>query len=128
MRTRLVLVGLLAALALAVPTTGSAVPGSGTNAIPISLTCDSGVGELTLISEASLAGLFATAHIVGSNRPAPLISLDFEVFSNGELVDSGSFGHEHPQQGQPIVTCRGSFMIGDLTVVFTSTGFFPAGT
>ena len=49
------------------------------------------------------------------------------------MVDSGSFGHAHPQQGQPLVDCTGSFELIDPAtgevVMFEleSSGFFPAG-
>jgi hypothetical protein len=120
------------ALVLAFPGIVAAVPGSGQNALLVSLECDDG-SELTLISQAHLNGLFATAHIVGSNRPVPLVSLSFVVSVGGVVVDSGSFGHAHPEQGQPLVDCTGSFELTDpatgelVTFDIESTGFFPAG-
>jgi hypothetical protein len=122
----------LLALTLALPATVAAVPGSGQNAIVVTLECDDG-SELSLISQASLNGRFATAHIIGSNRPVPLVSLSFVVSIDGVVVDSGSFEHAQPQQGQPLVSCTGFFEFTDpatgalLRVDLESTGFFPAG-
>ena len=132
MRRRLATVLGLVALVLAFPGIAAAVPGSGQNALFVSLECDDG-SELTLISQAHLNGRFATAHIVGSNRPVPLVSLAFVVSIGGVVVDSGSYGHAHPQQGQPMVNCTGSFELVDPAtgelVLFDveSSGFFPAG-
>jgi hypothetical protein len=125
---RLMVLLSIAAVALAVAGTGQGVPGSGKNAVFIFNNCDHGIGQITLVSQASPNGLFATAHVVGSNRPAPLISLDYEVYSGTQLLESGGYAHAHPQQGQPIVTCNGTFSIGDLTFVIRVTGFFPAGS
>lgn len=116
------------ALVLAVTGPAAAVPGNGTNAVFIFNDCDHGVGQITLVSEASANGLFATAHVVGSNRPAPLISLAYDLFIGDELIESGGFEHKNPQQGQPIVSCIGSFTIGDLRFEIAVTGFFPAGS
>lgn len=132
MRRFLATVLSLMALILAFPGIVAAVPGSGQNALLVSLECEDG-SELTLISQAHLNGLFASAHIVGSNRPVPLVSLSFVVSVGGEVVDSGSFGHAHPQQGQAMVDCTGSFELVDpvtgepVTFDIESTGFFPAG-
>ena len=122
----------LIALVLAFPGIVAAVPGSGQNALIVSLECEDG-SDLSLVSQAHLNGRFATAHIVGSNRPVPLVSLSFVVSVGGVVVDSGSFGHAHPQQGQPLVDCTGSFELvdpatGELVMFdIESTGFFPAG-
>ena len=124
---RAVLVGVIAAVTLATATAASAVPGNGQNALLIFNDCDSGVGEVTLMSQASAAGRFATAHVVGTNRPAPLISLRYEAYSGTELVDEGGFAHANTQKGQPVVHCTGTFMIGDLRFEIEVAGFFPAG-
>ena len=92
MRRALATVLTLVALVLAFPSIVAAVPGSGQNALFVSLECEDG-SELTLISQAHLNGRFATAHIVGSNRPVPLVSLSCVVSIGGVMVDSGSFGH-----------------------------------
>jgi hypothetical protein len=57
-----------------------------------------------------------------------LISLDYELYSEGVLIETGGFAHEHPQKGQPIVRCHGTFAIDDLVFVIEVTGFFPAGS
>ena len=132
MRRRLASVLTLMALALAFPGIVAAVPGGGQNALIVSLECEDG-SELSLISQAHLNGRFATAHIIGSNRPVPLVSLSYVVSIGGVVVDNGSFGHAHPQQGQALVDCAGSFELVDPAtgglVMFDieSTGFFPAG-
>ena len=132
MRRRLASLLTVTALALAFPGTVAAVPGSGQNALIVSLECEDG-SELTLISQAHLNGRFATAHIVGSNRPVPLVSLSYVVSIGGVVVDSGSYRHEHPQQGQALVDCTGSFELVDpatgevVRFDIESTGFFPAG-
>ncbi|MBA2632235.1 MAG: hypothetical protein H0U86_04440 [Chloroflexi bacterium] len=114
------------------PAAVAAVPGSGQNAIVVTLECDDG-NELSLISQAHLNGRFAAAHIIGSNRPVTLVSLSFVVSIEGVVVDRGSFEHAHPQQGQPIVSCTGFFEFTDpatgalLRVDLESTGSFPAG-
>jgi hypothetical protein len=105
----------------------SAGPGNGKNAVFIFNDCSGGVGEVTLVSQASPSGLFATAHVVASNRPAPLISLDYELYIGGELIETGGYAHAHPQNGQPIVSCSGTFATGALVFVIEVTGFFPAG-
>jgi hypothetical protein len=122
-------IGALLALSLALSASATATPGNGKNTVYIFNDCDGGVGEITLVSQASASGLFATAHLLASNRPAPLISLDYEVVLDGVgTVDSGSYSHPHPQQGQPIVSCTGHFDIPDGVVYIEVTGFFPAGT
>ena len=128
MRRTLALIGIGAALALASVGAASATPGNGTNAIFIFNDCDSGVGQITLINQGSLAAKFATAHVVGSNRPAPLVSLNYEIYDGTVLIDSGGYAHAHPQQGRSIVTCNGSFDVGGLTFLITVTAFFPAGS
>ena len=120
------------ALTLAFPALVAAVPGSGQNALTVSLECEDG-SNLTLISQAHLNGRFATAHIVGSNRPVPLISLSFVVSIGGVVVDSGSYGHANPEQGQPPISCTGFFELTDpatgelVRFDIEVTGFFPAG-
>lgn len=127
MRKTLAVLVLGSAIALTLTGTAPATPGNGKNAVFIFNDCDGGVGEITLVSQASPAGRFATAHVVGSNRPAPLVSLDYEIYDGGVVIDSGGYAHPHPQQGQPLVTCNGSFTVDGLTFVITVTGFFPAG-
>ena len=70
MRTTLALLALLGC-ALAVSGSAIAAPGNGTNTVYVFNDCDSGVGQVALVSQASAAGRFATAHLVASNRPAP---------------------------------------------------------
>lgn len=121
---------LLAFLGCALAISGSAIatPGNGKNTLYIFNDCDSGVGEITLVSQASGAGRFATAHLVENNRPAPLVSLAYDVVLDGiGIVESGSFSHAHPQQGQPIVRCNGHFEVPGGVVDIVVTGFFPAG-
>jgi hypothetical protein len=127
MRRALALIGIAATVALSLAVTAGAAPGNGTNAVLIFNNCDHGVGQVTLVSQASAAGRFATAHVVGTNRPAPLISLQYDLFAGDELIESGGFEHSHPQQGQPVVTCSGSFTIDGLRFEIQVTGFFPAG-
>ena len=117
-----------AVVALALIGSAGAVPGNGKNAFFIFNDCDSGVGEIVLVNQASLTGAFATAHIVGSNRPAPLVSLDYEIFIGEDLIDSGSIRHEHPQQGQPLISCTGSFTLDELRFEVDVTAFLPAGS
>jgi hypothetical protein len=128
MRRKLTLLGIGAVLALALVGAASATPGNGKNTVFIFNDCDNGVGEITLVSQASLAGLFATAHVVGSNHPAPLVSLAYEVYVGATLIDSGAYAHANPQRGQPLVTCDGSFDVDGLTFVIRVVGFFPAGS
>ncbi len=127
MRRTLVLLLLVVATGLSVAATASAAPGNGKNAVLIFNDCDSGVGQITLVSQASLNGLYATAHVVGTNRPAPLVSLNYELYDGAVLIDSGGYAHPHPQQGHPLVTCNGSFTIDGLRFEITVTAFFPAG-
>lgn len=118
----------LVGMALAVSAPATATPGNGVNTVYIFNDCDHGVGEVTLVSQASAKGLFATAHVLESNRPAPLISLAYELMLDGiGTVDTGSFAHAHPQQGQPIVACTGSFEVPGGVIYIEVTGFFPAG-
>ncbi len=127
MRNTLALVALLVC-ALVIASSAVATPGNGQNTVYIFNDCDSGVGEVTLVGQASDSGLFATAHLLGSNRPAPLISLTYEVVLDGiGVVDSGSYSHAHQQQGQPIVNCTGYFDIPGGTIEIEVSGFFPAG-
>ncbi len=125
----------LAILTLAMPATVQAAPGNGTNAVLVFNDC--GGTAITLVSQASPRAAFATAHVVGSNRPAPLTSLSYVVTAviDGETVvlDSGGYAHPHVQQGQPVVSCSGYFTTTDpesgllLTITIQVTGFFPAG-
>jgi hypothetical protein len=120
------MIGLLGC-ALVIASSAVATPGNGQNTVYIFNDCDSGVGEITLVSQASDRGRFATAHLLASNRPAPLISLAYEVVLDGVVVDSGSFSHGHPQKGQPIVNCTGHFEIPGGRIDIVVSGFFPAG-
>jgi hypothetical protein len=128
MRRRTALAGVVAAVALGVAATASASPGNGTNALLIFNDC--GGTSVTLVSQGK--GAFATAHVVASNAPAPLVSLAYvataEVDGQTVVVDSGEFAHAHPQQGQPLISCTGEFTVGDLTFHIEVTGFFPHGT
>ena len=127
MRKTLTLLALLGC-ALAISGSAIATPGNGTNTVYVFNDCDSGVAEITLVSQASDAGRFATAHLVASNRPAPLVSLAYDVVLDGiGVVESGSFSHAQPQKGQPIVRCTGHFDIPGGVVRIVVTGFFPAG-
>ena len=127
MRKTLALVALLGC-ALVIANTAIATPGNGQNTVYIFNDCDSGAGDVTLVSQASERGRFATAHLVAGNRPAPLISLAYEVVLDGVgVVDSGSFSHPHAQKGQPIVNCTGHFDIPDGRIDIVVSGFFPAG-
>jgi len=128
MRRTLTLIAVATALTLSLAGPVAAAPGNGKNTVFILNNCDSGIGEITLVSQASLNGRFATAHVVGSNRPAPLISLDYKVSLGADLLESGGYAHKHPQQGQPVVTCVGSFAVEGLTFEITVTAFFPAGS
>jgi hypothetical protein len=124
-----------AVAALAFAGSAAATPGNGKNTVLIFNEC--GGTSITLVSQASSAGAFATAHVVGSNAPAPLVSLAYvataEIDGDTVVLDSGSYEHAHPQQGQPLVSCTGSFAITDpasgleITFHITVTGFFPRG-
>jgi hypothetical protein len=127
MRRTFTLVVLLS-LALVIASSAVATPGNGRNTVYIFNDCDSGVGKVTLVGQASDRGLFATAHLLASNRPAPLISLAYKVVLDDiGVVDSGSYSHSHPQQGQLIVNCTGYFDIPDGRIEIEVSGFFPAG-
>ena len=95
MRRQLALIGIAAALTFSLCGTAAAVPGNGANGLLIFNDCDSGVGEITLVNQGSLNGLFATAHVVGTNRPVPLISLEYDLYIGGELIESGGYAHRH---------------------------------
>jgi hypothetical protein len=123
-------------VALAFAATAGAVPGKGKNALLIFNDC--GGTTITLVSQASPNAAFATAHVVGSNAPAPLVSLAYvataEIDGETVVLDSGAYGHAHPQRGKPLVTCTGTFAVTDpgsgleITFHITVTGFFPRGT